>query len=74
MAMRVVHLARSNVRYAEPLCGDWGSMDTDWTDFALGVTCQACLVVLRRDLEQEAAARPVQAGRTGETRWTPATR
>jgi hypothetical protein len=65
--MRVIHFARPDARYAEPLCSDWGSMDTDWTDSASGVTCQACLVVLGRDLEQ-AAARSVQAGGAGATR------
>ena len=54
--MRVIHFARSDARpigaHAEPLCGDWGSMDTDWTDSASGVTCEACRGVLRRDVEK----------------------
>lgn len=49
--MRVTHFARSDARpigwHAEPLCGDWGSMDTDWTDYASGVTCEACRGALR---------------------------
>jgi hypothetical protein len=49
--MRVIHFAPSEApsigRHAEPLCGDWGSMDTDWTDSANGVTCQACWDLLR---------------------------
>lgn len=46
--MRLVHQARSDGRpHAEPLCGDWGSMDTDWTDAAEGVTCPACTAALR---------------------------
>jgi hypothetical protein len=45
--MRVVHFARSDDRpSAEPLCGVWGSMDTDWTDVPGGVTCDACRVAL----------------------------
>ncbi len=72
--MRVVHFAPSDAAYAEPLCGDWGSMDTDWTDSASGVTCQACLGVLRRGREQEAGARSVQAGGSGATRGASAPR
>lgn len=46
--MRIVHQTRGGDRpHAEPLCGDWGSMDTDWTDAAGGVTCPACTAVLR---------------------------
>jgi hypothetical protein len=49
--MRVVHFAPSDAPpigcHAEPLCGDWGSMDTDWTDSAAGVTCDACRGLLR---------------------------
>lgn len=49
--MRVIHFAPSNAPpigwHAEPLCGDWGSMDTDWTDSAAAVTCEACRGRLR---------------------------
>jgi hypothetical protein len=49
--MRVIHFAPSDAHpaawHAEPVCGDWGSMDTDWTDLAGGVTCEACRGVLR---------------------------
>ena len=44
--MRVIHFAPSAAPptgcHAEPFSGDWGSMDTDWTDFATGGTCEAC--------------------------------
>jgi len=49
--MRVIHFARSDARpfgwHVEPLCGDWGAMDADWTYFADGVTCEACRGALR---------------------------
>jgi hypothetical protein len=57
MVMRVVHFARSDARpSAEPLCGVWGSMDTDWTDVAGGVTCDACRVALSAAGSMAAAA------------------
>ena len=46
--MRVIHFVRPEVLgHAEPLCGVWGSMDTDWTGVASGVTCAACRGALR---------------------------
>lgn len=46
--MRVVHRVRDDAAARlEPLCGDWGSMDTHWTEDAAGVTCAACLGILR---------------------------
>ncbi|HYD51989.1 MAG TPA: PGPGW domain-containing protein [Gemmatimonadaceae bacterium] len=46
--MRVVHLARADDRpHAEAECGNWGSMDTDWTDVESGVTCPACRALIR---------------------------
>ncbi len=55
--MRVVHQIRGGDRpHVEPLCGDWGAMDTDWTDKADGVTCPAC-----RDLLRESRSRTVTA-------------
>jgi hypothetical protein len=49
--MRVIHFAPYEAPpvggHAEPRCGDWGSMDTDWTDSARGVTCEACRDLLR---------------------------
>jgi hypothetical protein len=45
--MRVVHFAPGGGARAEPLCGSWGSLDTDWTDAAGGVTCPGCQVGLR---------------------------
>jgi hypothetical protein len=29
------------------MCGEWGSMDTDWTGVPDGVTCAACRRALR---------------------------
>ncbi len=53
--MRVVHQSRGGDRpHAEPLCGSWGAMDTDWTDASDGVTCPAC-----RDLLRESRSRTV---------------
>lgn len=47
--MRVIHFARTaGTRHVEPRCGDWGSLDTDWTDVAAGVTCVACRGALHR--------------------------
>ena len=49
--MRVIHLARSDAGpfggQVEPLCGEWGGMDTDWTYSGSGVTCEACRGALR---------------------------
>jgi hypothetical protein len=61
--MRVVHFERLGSKpWVEPLCGDWGAMDTDWTDVATGVTCVACESALRGarmpDAELTLHARP----------------
>jgi len=47
--MRPIHFAKppSGRPYLEPLCGAWGSMDTHWTEDSAGVTCDACLDLLR---------------------------
>lgn len=43
MHMRLVHLAYlTETGHVEPRCGAWGSMDSDWTDVADGVTCVGC--------------------------------
>jgi hypothetical protein len=58
--MRVVHLTRTGDRpHAEPLCGDWGSMDADWTDIAGGATCPACRAMLR-EAQSYVASVPVR--------------
>lgn len=55
--MRAIHFVRpSGSPRVEPLCGDWGSMDSHWTEDAAGVTCGGCLDALR-GLASE--ARPV---------------
>ena len=63
--MRVIHYSRRDVRpfgwHAEPLCGDWGGMDTDWTDLEAGVTCEGCRGLLR------AGARPLPGGEASAT-------
>ena len=47
--MRVIHFARTAATgHVEPRCGDWGSMETDWTDVTAGVTCVACRDALHR--------------------------
>ena len=46
--MRAIHFVRPDATVGvEPLCGVWGSMDTDWTDVAGGVTCEVCKSALR---------------------------
>ena len=46
--MRPVHLVKpSGGPFVEPICGAWGSMADHWTDDAAGVTCGACLDLLR---------------------------
>jgi hypothetical protein len=56
-SMRVIHFVRPDATAGvEPLCGVWGSMDTDWTDVAGGVTCSACRNALR---DVGSGARPV---------------
>jgi hypothetical protein len=47
--MRVVHLDRpvGTIPFL-PICGDWGSPDSDGTKEPRGVTCRACLAVMAR--------------------------
>jgi hypothetical protein len=46
--MRAIHFVRpSGSPHLEPLCRDWGSMATHWTEDAAGVTCGGCLDALR---------------------------
>ena len=70
--MRVIHQTRGGERpHVEPLCGDWGGMDTDWTDAADGVTCAACQEMLRESRTRAPVAahdRAMVARRDGE-RW-----
>ena len=40
-----------------PLCGDWVSMDTDWTTVPSQVTCAACAADMR-SLAARAAISP----------------
>ncbi len=70
--MRVVHQNRGGERpHVEPLCGDWGAMDTDWTDAADGVTCAACRELLResRIRASDAAQDRAIAARRDSERW-----
>jgi hypothetical protein len=65
--MRVVHLVREEeAAVLQPVCGDWGAMDTDWTHDPAGVTCGACLAP-PRDLplpgDPEVARYPATAPR-----------
>lgn len=47
--MRPYHFVRpTTAPLLEPLCGDWGYLDTHWTEDAGAVTCPACLEALRR--------------------------
>lgn len=63
--MRVIHLERPEHHpWVEPLCGEWGAMDTDWTDDVSAVTCAACAGALR-DVGRPPAA---LAGREGRVR------
>jgi len=65
--VRVVHFASSDNRpHAEALCGDWGSMDSDWTDVSTGVTCDACRTVLRE--ERSGAANAAERRKFDERR------
>jgi hypothetical protein len=47
-----------------PLCGTWGSMDTDWTDAGGEVTCAACRIALRDAGPERSTGRaPTSVGR-----------
>ena len=47
--MRVVHLGRSvGGGVVRPFCGEWLSMDTDWTKVPWEATCPPCLAALAR--------------------------
>ena len=62
--MRVVHFASSRgTALAAPLCGHWGSMESDWVAVAGGVTCADCLAVLAGPAE--AAGTPPQSTSPG---------
>lgn len=55
--MRTIHYARPTAGpHLEPLCGEWGSTDTHWTEDMDGVTCVACLEALRSLREPRAGA------------------
>ena len=42
--MRAIHLTAPPFAHGVlPLCGDWGSMDSDWTAIRAQVTCAACV-------------------------------
>jgi hypothetical protein len=42
--MRAIHLIGPDTTAGLlPLCGSWGSMDTDWTSVPSEVTCVACV-------------------------------
>jgi hypothetical protein len=46
--MRAIHLVGPDTTAGvQPLCGDWGSMDTDWTTVEREMTCTACATGLR---------------------------
>ncbi len=57
--MRPIHFVKPSAgSVLEPLCGDWGSLASHWTEDAAGVTCGACLDALgarRRAPRQERA-------------------
>jgi len=57
--MRAVHFAATGTALVLPLCGQWDSMDTDWTSDRAGVTCLACREAIG------AAARAGSAGSAG---------
>lgn len=70
--MRVVHFASSDGRpHAEAACGDWGSLDSDWTDVSKGVTCTDCRDVLHdeRTGAANAADRRTFEERRGGDGW-----
>lgn len=55
--MRAIHLVGPDTTAGVlPLCGSWGSMDTDWTSVPSEVTCPACATDLRRLALDPAAA------------------
>jgi len=54
--MHTVHFAPEGTALVRPLCGDWGSMDTEWTGDPAGVTCRACRAALRARGSAEASA------------------
>ena len=61
--MRTVHfrrIDRGNVLL--PLCGDWGSMETDWTEDPDGVTCRACRETFRQGAPGAVAAPALRRG------------
>jgi hypothetical protein len=59
--MRAIHFDRTAGRSdVLPLCGAWGSMDSDWTTVADGVTCDACRRALGESRPGPAAPTPLQ--------------
>jgi hypothetical protein len=49
--MRTVHLVMPGPGdVLRPLCGDWGSMETDWTGEPDEATCRACREAYRSGL------------------------
>jgi len=66
-AMRIVHLERKGTgNLLVPRCGDWGSMDTDWTAEPDEATCEPCRQAARlasgvRERPRTAAGGTVQA-------------
>jgi len=62
--MRPIHFVSPTAGlHLQPLCGDWGSMASHWTEDAGGVTCGGCLDALRRLGPVESQDRP-GVGRT----------
>lgn len=64
--MRPIHFVRGLTSgFLRPLCGDWGSMASHWTEEAAGVTCDACLAALRgRAPGLRVGPAPAATGRT----------
>lgn len=64
--MRVIHLGRTTATgHVLPRCGVWGSMDTQWTDVAAGVTCVACREAMRAGARDGPPARGDRGGTGG---------
>jgi hypothetical protein len=61
--MRAIHFVRpTGSSRLEPLCGDWGSMDTHWTADVAGVTCVPCREALRKIASSGPPRPPFSAG------------
>ena len=61
--MRVMHyqVPGDDRLHAEPLCGDWGGMDSGWTETVDGVTCASCLRLLGRTRSRTVTAEQERA-------------